>query len=261
MAHIEAKNGKKDFSLVINKALALGGFKVDVAAKEITVGFAHQTVLSLADKIIAAVKAKQVRHFFLIGGCDGAKMGRNYYTEFAQKVPQDCIILTLACGKFRFNTLDFGSIGPFPRLLDCGQCNDAYSAIAIAAALAKAFNCGFNDLPLSLILSWYEQKAVCILLTLLSLGIKNIRLGPTLPRLFSGRAQGAGGKVQYSAHHHAGSGSESDFRITPIDRVEGKHPSIRPNVLTMLELKRSGAYSGSLRMCARQGVAACTNNS
>jgi len=185
VTHIDAKNGKKDFSMVINKALALGGFKADVAAKEITVGFAHHTVLSLADKIIAAVKAKQVRHFFLIGGCDGAKMGRNYYTEFAQKVPADCIILTLACGKFRFNTLDFGSIGPFPRLLDCGQCNDAYSAIAIAAALAKAFNCGLNDLPLSLILSWYEQKAVCILLTLLSLGIKNIRLGPTLPAFVS----------------------------------------------------------------------------
>ncbi|MFH1768195.1 MAG: hydroxylamine reductase, partial [Candidatus Omnitrophota bacterium] len=135
--------------------------------------------------IIEAVKSGKIKHFFLIGGCDGAKPGRNYYTEFAQKVPRDCMILTLACGKFRFNRLDFGSIGEFPRLLDCGQCNDAYSAIKIATALAGAFNCAVNDLPLSIILSWYEQKAVCILLTLLSLGIKNIRLGPTLPAFVS----------------------------------------------------------------------------
>jgi hydroxylamine reductase len=138
-------------------------------------------VLGVADKVIGAVKAGQIKHFFLVGGCDGAKSGRNYYTEFAEKVPQDCVILTLACGKYRFNKLEFGDIGGIPRLLDVGQCNDAYSAIQIAVALAGAFECGVNDLPLSMILSWYEQKAVVILLTLLSLGIKNIRLGPTLP--------------------------------------------------------------------------------
>lgn len=180
-AHIEDKDGKKDFKVIIDLAKKLGGFPADKIEKEIIVGFGHKTVLSLADKIVGAVKDKKIRHFFLIGGCDGAKPGRNYYTDFAQKVPKDCIILTLACGKFRFNRLDFGTIGDFPRLLDCGQCNDAYSAIQIASALAVAFNCGVNELPLSLVLSWYEQKAVCILLTLLSLGIKNIRLGPTLP--------------------------------------------------------------------------------
>ena len=183
--HIEESNGKKDFSAVIKKAVALGGFSNSTTGKELLVGFGHNTILSLADKIIAAVKNKTIRHFFLIGGCDGARPGRNYYTEFAQKVPADSIILTLACGKFRFNDLDFGTVGEFPRLLDIGQCNDAYSAIKVAAALAKAFNCGLNELPLSLILSWYEQKAVVILLTLLSLGIKNIRLGPTLPAFIS----------------------------------------------------------------------------
>jgi hydroxylamine reductase len=183
--HIEAFDGKKDFRKVINKALELKGFAENGQGKEIMVGFAHNAVLSVADKIIDAVKAKKIRHFFLIGGCDGAKPGRNYYTEFAQKVPVDCLILTLACGKFRFNNLDFGFIGDFPRLLDCGQCNDAYSAIAIASALAKAFGCSVNDLPLSMVLSWYEQKAVCILLTLLSLGIKNIKLGPSLPAFVS----------------------------------------------------------------------------
>jgi hydroxylamine reductase len=135
----------------------------------------------VADKVIGAVKAGQLKHFFLIGGCDGARSGRNYYTEFAEAVPKDCAILTLACGKYRFNKLDFGDIGGIPRLLDCGQCNDAYSAIKVAGALAQAFGCGVNDLPLSLILSWYEQKACAILLTLLYMGIKNIRLGPTLP--------------------------------------------------------------------------------
>jgi hydroxylamine reductase len=135
--------------------------------------------------VIEAVKAGKIRHFFLIGGCDGAKPGRNYYTEFAQKVPDDCVILTLACGKYRFNKLDFGDIGGIPRLLDIGQCNDSYSAVRIATALAEAFDCGVNDLPLSLVLSWYEQKAVCILLTLLSLGIKGIRLGPSLPAFVS----------------------------------------------------------------------------
>ena len=181
VCHINGSNNKKDFSALIKKAKELGGFKEDATEKEIIVGFGHNTVLSLAGKIIEAVKSKAIRHFFLIGGCDGAKPGRNYYTEFAQKVPKDCIILTLACGKFRFNKLDFGYIGDFPRLLDCGQCNDSYSAIKIALALADAFKCSVNDLPLSFVLSWYEQKAVCILLTLLSLGIKNIRLGPTLP--------------------------------------------------------------------------------
>ena len=147
----------------------------------ITVGFGHNAVLGVADKVIDAVKAGAIKHFFLIGGCDGARTGRDYYTELAESVPKDCVILTLACGKFRFNKLDFGTIGGIPRLLDIGQCNDAYSAIQIAVALANAFGVGVNDLPLSLVLSWYEQKAVSILLTLLYLGIKNIRIGPTLP--------------------------------------------------------------------------------
>jgi hydroxylamine reductase len=171
----------RDFSPVIEAALAAPGFAVDAPEKTITVGFGHHAVLGVADKVIAAVKNKQIRHFFLVGGCDGAKSGRNYYTEFAQQVPQDCMILTLACGKYRFNKLDFGSIDGLPRLLDIGQCNDAYSAIKIAVALAGAFQCDVNQLPLSMVLSWYEQKAVAILLTLLYLGIKNIRLGPTLP--------------------------------------------------------------------------------
>jgi hydroxylamine reductase len=169
-----------DFSAVVNKALALPGFD-EKPGQEILTGFGHNAVLGVADKVIDAVKAGQIRHFFLIGGCDGAKSGRNYYTEFAEQVPADCVILTLACGKFRFNKLDFGTIGGIPRLLDIGQCNDAYSAIQIAVALAGAFGCGVNDLPLSMILSWYEQKAVAILLTLLHLGIKNIKLGPSLP--------------------------------------------------------------------------------
>ncbi|MDD5737555.1 MAG: hydroxylamine reductase [Candidatus Omnitrophica bacterium] len=176
---------KKDFSPVIKKALELGGFPQDNIQKEILVGFGHNAVLSVADKVIEAVKGKKIRHFFLIGGCDGAKFGRNYYTELAEKVPQDCVILTLACGKFRFNALEFGDIGGIPRLLDVGQCNDAYSAVKIALALADAFKCGVNDLPLSLVLSWYEQKAVCILITLLSLGVKNIRIGPSLPAFTS----------------------------------------------------------------------------
>ncbi|MDD2321805.1 MAG: hydroxylamine reductase [Geobacteraceae bacterium] len=173
-----------DFSPVIEKALSLPGFP-DAPGKEILVGFGHNAVLGVADKVIEAVKGGAVKHFFLIGGCDGAKPGRNYYTEFAEKVPQDCVILTLACGKYRFNKLDFGDIGGIPRLLDVGQCNDAYSAIQIAVALAGAFECGVNDLPLSLVLSWYEQKAVVILLTLLHLGIKNIKLGPSLPAFVS----------------------------------------------------------------------------
>jgi len=185
ITHISGQKGKKDFSPVIEKALNLGGFQEDKKEKEILVGFAHNIVLGVAGKVLDLVKKKKIRHFFLIGGCDGAKPGRNYYTDFAQSVPSDCLILTLACGKFRFNRLDFGEIDGIPRLLDCGQCNDAYSAIQIAVALAKNLNCSVNDLPLSLILSWYEQKAVCILLTLLSLGIKNIRLGPTLPAFVS----------------------------------------------------------------------------
>ena len=171
----------RDFTPVINAALAQPGFSVDEADKSITIGFGRNAVMSVADKVIEAVKAGKIRHFFLVGGCDGAKPGRNYYTDFAQQVPEDCVILTLACGKYRFNKLPFGDIGGIPRLLDIGQCNDAYSAIQIAVALAGAFNCGVNDLPLTMVLSWYEQKAVCILLTLLHLGIKNMRLGPSLP--------------------------------------------------------------------------------
>lgn len=171
----------KDFTPVIETALAAPGFTEDAPEKRITIGFARNAVMSVAGKVIEAVKAGKIRHFFLVGGCDGAKPGRNYYTELAQAVPKDCVILTLACGKYRFNMLDFGDIGGIPRLLDVGQCNDAYSAIQIAVALANAFGCGVNDLPLSLILSWYEQKAVCILLTLLHLGIKNMKLGPSLP--------------------------------------------------------------------------------
>ncbi len=174
-----------DFSPVIEAALAAPGFASDEPEKTILVGFGHQTVLGVAGTVIEAVKSKAIRHFFLVGGCDGAKPGRNYFTEFAQAVPKDCVVMTLACGKYRFNKLDFGTIGGLPRLLDIGQCNDAYSAVKIAGALAGAFNCGVNDLPLSLILSWYEQKAVCILLSLLHLGIKNIRLGPSLPAFVS----------------------------------------------------------------------------
>jgi len=149
------------------------------------VGFGHNAVLSVAGKVIDAVKAGAIRHFFLIGGCDGARSGRSYYTELAEQIPSDCLIMTLACGKFRFNKLDFGEIGGLPRLLDIGQCNDTYSALQIALALAKAFECGVNDLPLSLVLSWYEQKAVAVLLTLLHLGVRNIRIGPTLPAFLS----------------------------------------------------------------------------
>ena len=170
-----------DFSAVIAAALAAPGFAEDGPDKTILVGFGHNAVLGVADKVVDAVKIGAIKHFFLVGGCDGARSGRDYYTEFAESVPKDCVIMTLACGKFRFNKLDFGTIGGIPRLLDIGQCNDAYSAIQIAVALSKAFNCGVNDLPLSLVLSWYEQKAVAILLTLLHLGIRNIRLGPTLP--------------------------------------------------------------------------------
>jgi len=170
-----------NFKPVIDKALALPGFAEDAAGKEVMVGFARNTVLGVAGKVVELVKAGKIKHFFLVGGCDGAKPGRSYYTDFVEKVPKDCVVLTLACGKFRFFDQDLGAIDGIPRLLDVGQCNDAYSAIQIAVALSKEFNCGVNDLPLSMVLSWYEQKAVAILLTLLYLGIKNIRLGPSLP--------------------------------------------------------------------------------
>jgi hydroxylamine reductase len=175
----------RDFTPAIEKALEMPGFKEDQAGKEVMTGFARKAVLGVADAIIGAVKSKKVRHFFLVGGCDGAKPGRSYYSEFVEKAPKDTVILTLACGKFRFFDKELGSIGSIPRLLDVGQCNDAYSAIQIALALSKAFNVSVNELPLSLILSWYEQKAVAILLTLLYLGIKDIRLGPTLPAFIS----------------------------------------------------------------------------
>ncbi len=182
VAHIEeGPGGQKDFAPVIEAALAAPGFAEDAEAKTIPIGFARNAVMGAAETVVEAVKGGQIRHFFLIGGCDGAKPGRNYYTQFAQAVPDDCVILTLACGKYRFNKLDFGTIGGLPRLLDCGQCNDAYSAIRVASALAEAFDCGVNDLPLSFILSWYEQKAVAILLTLLHLGVRDMRLGPSLP--------------------------------------------------------------------------------
>ena len=177
VVHISDQN----FASVIQAALAAEGFAEDGSDKTILVGFGHDAVLGVADKVVDAVKSGAIRHFFLVGGCDGAKPGRNYYTEFAQSVPEDCVILTLACGKYRFNKLDFGDIGGIPRLLDVGQCNDAYSAVQIAVALAQAFDTDVNGLPLSIICSWYEQKAVAILLSLLNLGIKNIRLGPSLP--------------------------------------------------------------------------------
>lgn len=179
--HIEEKNGKKDFTHVIEKALELGGWDTDEEEKRITIGFAHHAILSNANEIVEAVKNGQIKHFFLIGGCDGARPGRNYYTEFAEKTPDDTIILTLACGKFRFNKLDLGTVAGFPKVLDVGQCSDSYSAVVVAQTLADAFDCEINELPLSMILSWYEQKACVILLSLLALGIKNIRLGPTLP--------------------------------------------------------------------------------
>ncbi len=171
----------RDFTPVIEAALAAPGFPQDAPAKYLTIGFGRNTVMSVAGRVIDLVKQGKIRHFYLIGGCDGAKPGRNYYTEFAEQVPSDCVILTLACGKYRFNKLQFGQVDGIPRLLDAGQCNDAYSAVQIAVALAKAFGVGVNDLPLSLILSWFEQKAVAILLTLLYLGVKDIRLGPSLP--------------------------------------------------------------------------------
>ncbi len=181
VTHIE----DKDFTPVVEKALAMEGWQDDADNGSVMVGFAHKAVLGVADKVIEAVKNKDIRHFFLVGGCDGAKPGRDYFTRFVEQVPKDCVVLTLACGKFRFFDKDLGDIGGIPRLLDVGQCNDAYSAIQIAVALANAFECDVNDLPLSMIISWYEQKAVAILLTLLYLGIKDIRLGPSLPAFIS----------------------------------------------------------------------------
>lgn len=192
LKHIaDTAGGPKDFSPVIKKALELGGFAEDThftginGGSELMTGFARNAVLGVADKVIEAVKAGAIKHFFLVGGCDGARPGRNYYTEFVKQTPKDTVVLTLACGKYRFNDLNIGEIGGLPRIMDMGQCNDAYSAIQVAVALSKAFNCGVNDLPLTLVLSWYEQKAVCILLTLLALGLKNIYLGPTLPAFLS----------------------------------------------------------------------------
>lgn len=188
LVHID---DKKDFTPVINKALELGGYNEDTVftgingGKTVTTGFGHGFVLGVADKVVEAVKTGQIKHFFLVGGCDGARTGRNYYTDFVKQTSNDSIVLTLACGKYRFNDLDLGTVAGLPRLMDMGQCNDAYSAIRVAVALADAFKCGVNELPLSIVLSWYEQKAVCILLTLLYLGIKNIRLGPTLPAFIS----------------------------------------------------------------------------
>lgn len=179
------EQGEKDFSEIIQQAIELGGYPEDEDTKEILVGFGHHAATGYADKIVKAVKDGEIRHFFLIGGCDGARPGRNYYTEFAKMVPRDCVILTLACGKYRFNKLEFGEIAGLPRLLDVGQCNDVYSAIRIATVLADAFNTDVNGLPLSMIISWYEQKAVADLLALLSLGVRNIYLGPTLPAFLS----------------------------------------------------------------------------
>ena len=181
LPHIE----RTDFSAVVAKALSMDGFAEDTENGEVMVGFGHNTVLSVAPTVIEAVKSGAIKHFFLVGGCDGAKPGRNYYTEFVEQTPADTIVLTLACGKFRFFDMQLGEIGGLPRLMDVGQCNDAYSAIKIALALADAFEVGVNELPLSIILSWYEQKAVAVLLTLLSLGITDMRLGPTLPAFIS----------------------------------------------------------------------------
>lgn len=188
LVHID---DNKDFTPVIEKALELGGFAEDRVftgingGSKLTTGFGHATVLGAADTVVEAVKGGALRHIFLVGGCDGAKVGRNYYTDFVANTPDDTLVLTLACGKYRFNDMDLGTLGGLPRILDMGQCNDSYSAIKVAVALAEVFGCGVNDLPLTLVLSWYEQKAVCVLLTLLYLGIKNIHLGPTLPAFVS----------------------------------------------------------------------------
>lgn len=212
LTHIPSTNGTKDFSPVIEKALELGGYSEDTlhtgvnGGTNLLTGFARNTVLSVADKVVDAVKSGAIKHFFLVGGCDGARPGRNYYTDFVLKTPADSVILTLACGKYRFNDLDLGNIGGLPRIMDMGQCNDAYSAIQVAVALADVFKCSVNDLPLTLVLSWYEQKAVCILLTLLSLGIKNIYIGPSLPAFLSPNVLGV---------------LVDKFGLTPISTPEG----------------------------------------
>ena len=192
MIHISGtRAGKKDFTPIIKHAQKLGGYEHDRSMSGIngghmlTTGFGHSAVLSQAGKIIDAIKEGHIKHIFLVGGCDGAHPGRNYYTEFVKQTPMDTLVLTLACGKYRFNDLDLGEIDGIPRILDMGQCNDSYSAIKVALALADAFHCSINDLPLTLVLSWYEQKAVCILLTLLSLGVRNMYIGPTLPAFMS----------------------------------------------------------------------------
>lgn len=208
MQHI---GDEKDFTPIIEKSLELGGYSADRlmtginGGNKVMTGFAHGTVLSVADQVVEAVKNGAIKHFYLIGGCDGAKAGRNYYTDLVKATPADSIVLTLACGKYRFNDLDLGTIGGLPRLMDMGQCNDAYSAIKVASALAEAFECTVNDLPLSIILSWYEQKAVCILLTLLYLGIKNIKIGPSLPAFISPNV------LNYLVEN---------YQITPISTVE-----------------------------------------
>ena len=210
----------KDFTPVIEKALELGGYPEDQeftginGGKTVTTGFARNTVLSAAGTIVDAVKDGALKHIFLVGGCDGARKGRSYYTDFVKQTPSDTAVLTLACGKYRFNDLDLGCIGGLPRIMDMGQCNDAYSAIRAALALADAFDCGVNDLPLTLVLSWYEQKAVCILLTLLHLGIRNIYLGPTLPGVpVTRRTEFPCGKLRNPPDHNTGAGSEGDTRI------------------------------------------------
>jgi hydroxylamine reductase len=191
LKHIPEKDSRKDFSPVIEKALELGGWPEDKqftginGGTELMTGFARNTVMGVAETLIEAVKSGDIKHFFLVGGCDGARTGRNYYTDFVKMTPMDTVVLTLACGKYRFNDLNIGEIGGLPRLLDMGQCNDTYSAIKVAVALADAFKCEVNELPLTLNISWYEQKAVCILLTLLSLGINNIYLGPSFPAFIS----------------------------------------------------------------------------
>jgi hydroxylamine reductase len=201
---------EKDFTPLIEKALELGGYSEDRqmtginGGTTVTTGFGHGTILSVAEQVVAGVRSGAIRHFFLVGGCDGAKTGRNYYTEFVKQTPKDSIVLTLACGKYRFNDLDLGTIGGLPRLMDMGQCNDAYGAIQVAVALSQTFGCSVNELPLSYVLSWYEQKAVCILLTLLHLGIQNIRLGPSLPAFLSERAAISGRTLWHCTDYHTG---------------------------------------------------------
>ena len=228
--------GEKDFSEIIQKSIELGGFKEDQEMKEILVGFGHHATLEYAPQIVNAVKSGKIRHFFLIGGCDGARPGRNYYTEFAQMVPDDCVILTLACGKYRFNKLNFGEIDGIPRLLDVGQCNDAYSAVRIATALADAFGTDVNGLPLSMIISWYEQKAVAVLLALLSLGVRNIYLGPELPAFLSPNV------LQYlvdTFHLRGISNAEDDLKTCLKQEVFTLYRK-RTMIFSELEITKSG---------------------